>query len=304
MSVINIDFVVPTLNVNPDNLTSCRNSIIAQTGPFEKKIFVEEGFSFTKGVNEGIKKGESPYVAIINDDVRLEDKWLQEAYKILEKYPNCVAVATRVLSFDGKFIDSCGLSIRREGKADKIGNQKDASDKKYSTTKEVFGVPCSAALFRRIALEKINLFDEDFGSYLEDVDLSFRLRLAGFTIYYAPKATAYHKIHATSGEMGNLKAKMDAKNWIYIIIKNYPSNIIIKYILFLLLERLRNLSGLIKQTINIYNGKSIWLIPYSLFTTYGEIIIDFPKMLIKRKEIQNMKVINNAELIFWMNQNE
>lgn len=302
MTQVNVDFVVPTLNVDPDDLISCKNSIIFQAGSFEKKIFVESGFSFAKGVNKGIKKGKSPFVAIINDDVKLQERWLEEAYNVFEKYPNCAAIATRVLSYDGKFIDSCGLSIRREGKAEKIGYREEANNEKYSTIKEVFGVPCSAALFRREALEKVKLFDEDFGSYLEDVDLSFRLRVAGFVIFYAPLAVAYHKIHATSNKLGNFKARMDAKNWIYIIIKNYPPNIIIKYVVSIILERLKNLSGLVKQTIHIYNWKSIWMIPWSLLTSYGEVIVKFPNMMKKRKEIQKMKVIDNSKLLLlWMN---
>lgn len=300
MTLIDVDFVIPTLNINPDDLISCKNSILSQTGSFEKNIFVENGFSFTKGVNEGIKKGKSPIVAIINDDVKLHKNWLHEAYVVLEKNSNCAAIATKVLSFDGKYIDSCGLSIGFEGKAFKIGYREEVSNDKYNTIKEVFGVPCSAALFRREALEKVRLFDEDFGSYLEDIDLSFRLRMLGYTIFYAPKAIAYHKIHATSKKLGNLKARMDVKNWIYIILKNYPLSFIIKYARPIIIERLRNLSGLFKQTIYIYNWKSIWLIPYSLFTTYGEVIIKFPKMLRKRKEIQSSKAINKAQLISWL----
>lgn len=304
MSHINIDFVIPTLNVNPNDLISCKNSIKSLTGSFEKKIFIESGFSFTKGVNEAIRKGNSPFVAIINDDVKLHEDWLKEAFRVLDQNPNCAAAATKILSYDGKYIDSCGLSIKGEGKAEKIGYQEEVNNDKYDTIKEVFGVPCSAALFRREALEKVKLFDENFGSYLEDIDLSFRLRMLGYTIYYAPKAIAYHKIHATSGRMGNLKARMDAKNWIYIIIKNYPANFILRFALPIILERLKNLSGLIKQTIYIYNLKSIWMIPFSLITTYGAVIIKLPKMMQKRKEIQSMSVINYSKLIYWMDRNE
>jgi len=60
----------------------------------------------------------------------------------------------------------------------------------------VFGVSGSAPVYRRAALEAVSyeheIFDEDFVTYKEDVDLAWRLRRAGFTAWYLPQAVAYH----------------------------------------------------------------------------------------------------------------
>jgi len=81
---------------------------------------------------------------------------------------------------------------------------------------------------------------------------------------------------------------MDAKNWIYIIIKNYSSKEIKDYFLALSIERLRNLSGLIKSTIRIYKFKSIFYLPFDIVRTYGEVIVNLSKMIQKRRQIQKM----------------
>ena len=300
MQETKIDFVIPTLFSKPILLTSCKKSIIIQKGSFEKKIYVEAGYGFAEGVNKGIKNGKSPYVAVINDDVKLDENWLKEAHCVLDKNQNCAAVATRVLTYDGKYIDSCGMDVKREGKAKKRGNGEKKDVQKWNKIEEVFGVPCSAALFKREALEKVKLFDEDFIAYEEDVDISFRLRSMGYSIFYAPNAVAFHKMHATSDTFGNFKVRMDAKNWIFIIIKNYPFQFITQFAQDIFIERLRNLIGLINETVHLYRWKSFWVVPYSLLTTYGNVLRKFRVMMQKRSEIQRKSVIHYSELIQWM----
>lgn len=292
MEKTSVDFVIPTASLQSVFLTRCKESILAQKGSFEKRIFAEEGYGFAKGVNRGIRKGKSPYIALINDDVVLEKNWLEEALRVLETHLHCAAVATRVLTYDGKYIDSRGMDIEGKGKAKKRGEGE--------KEREVFGVPCSAALFRRDALDRVGLFDEDFIAYEEDVDISFRLRLSGFTIFYAPKAVALHRIHATSKNLGNFKVRMDAKNWIYIILKNYPLPLILHFAPQIIIERLRNLVGLIKETVRLYRFTSFWILPWSLFITYGDAVKKLPAMLKKRKKIQKSIRIEYADLIIWM----
>lgn len=299
MQKTSVDFVIPTASSKSSLLARCQKSIFAQSGPFEKRMFIEEGYGFAKGVNRGIRKGKSPYIALINDDVVLEKNWVEEALRVLETHPHCAAVATRVLTYDGKYIDSCGMDILVEGKARRRGNgQKDSN--KFNREEEVFGVPCSAALLRREALEKVKLFDEDFIAYEEDVDISFRLRLSGYSIFYAPYAVAFHKIHATSDTLGNFKVRMDAKNWIFIIIKNYPFKLILSFLPQIVLERGRNLIGLIKETVRIYHWQSFLALPWSLFVTYIDVGSKLPGMLHKRKEIQENTRVEYADLVTWM----
>jgi len=73
--------------------------------------------------------------------------------------------------------------------------------------------------------------------------------------------------------MGNFRHRMDAKNWIYIILKNYSTTQLLIYFPFILIERLRNLSGLIKNT-------PLKDIPKDVFRTYGEVIKTIPKILL------------------------
>jgi hypothetical protein len=81
--------------------------------------------------------------------------------------------------------------------------------------------------------------------------------------------------------MGNFRHRMDAKNWIYIIAKNYSKNEFWQNFFPIIEQRLRNLSGLIKNT-------PLKDIPKDFIKTYGEVIINIPKMIQKRKQIKEL----------------
>ncbi|MFA5750332.1 MAG: glycosyltransferase family 2 protein, partial [Candidatus Shapirobacteria bacterium] len=137
-------------------------------------------------------------------------------------------------------------------------------------------------------LKKIGLFDEDFFAYEEDVDIALKLVNLGYQTLYIPKAFCYHLGGGTSNKMGNFRSRMDTKNWIYIIIKNYSASEFWNNFPSIFEERLRNLSRLIKNTIKAYGLKSIYKLPIDLLKTYGEVLIKLPKMFKKRKNLQKL----------------
>jgi GT2 family glycosyltransferase len=88
---------------------------------------------------------------------------------------------------------------------------------------EVFG-PCGGAgLYSRTMLDEIGYFDEDFFVYLEDVDLAWRARLAGWRCLFQPQARVYHAHSATLGQSSPLKRFWLGRNKVWLIAKNYPA---------------------------------------------------------------------------------
>jgi GT2 family glycosyltransferase len=145
----------------------------------------------------------------------------------------------------------------------------------------VWGSSAALVVYNKKIITKIGLFDEDFFAYEEDVDLALRLNYLGYKTLYIPSALSYHLGGGTSRQMGNFRYRMDAKNWFYIIIKNYSLKEIITNLLPITEERLRNLSGLIKNT-------PILLIPWSILRTYFTVIIKIPSMIKKRNQIKKL----------------
>ena len=76
-------------------------------------------------------------------------------------------------------------------------------------------------------LDQIGLLDDDFFFSMEDVDLGWRAQLAGWRCLYTPKAIVYHHLSATGG--GATASYHDGRNLIYVLVKNYPSDLWKRY---------------------------------------------------------------------------
>ena len=146
----------------------------------------------------------------------------------------------------------------------------------------IWGASAALTLYNREILEKIGKFDNDFFAYEEDIDLALRLHNLKYQTLYIPNAISYHLGGATSKKMGNFKNKMDAKNWFYIIIKNYSKAEIKNNLVPIIKQRLQNLSGLIKNT----GSKQIFS---TIIETYSPVFKSYSSMIQKRKQINFLK---------------
>ena len=76
-------------------------------------------------------------------------------------------------------------------------------------------------------LRDIGKLDDDFFFLLEDVDLAWRAQLAGYKVWYEPRAVVYHHLSATGG--GVTASYHDGRNGIWLIVKNMPASLLRKY---------------------------------------------------------------------------
>ena len=86
----------------------------------------------------------------------------------------------------------------------------------------VFGASGGAAAFRLAAFSAVGGFAEAFFMYLEDVDLAWRLRSAGWSAVWAPQAVATHAYSASAGEGSALKRRLLARNRIWTLARCLP----------------------------------------------------------------------------------
>ncbi len=253
-------------------------------------------YGFATAVNLGIKKAKYSYVAILNNDLTMEPNWFKIISETIGKNLD-TKISTffgTVLNKDGSKFESQGLDFKIEGKCLNISNDQPFNKNvflksdKLIAEKLIWGASASLVVYQKDIIQKIGLFDEDFFAYEEDVDLSFRLNRLGYKTLYIPKAISYHLGGATSNKMGNFRARMDTKNWLLLIIKNYSTQEFWGNIVNIKIERLRNLAYLSKTTVKKYKFMAIYKLPYDLLKTYYLVIVKIPKMLKKRHQIQKL----------------
>lgn len=190
--------------------------------PEVRLIVNSQNRGFAAAINQGIRAGQGAYVLTLNNDAWAEPGWVAALIAAAESDPTVGMCASKML-FAGRpgIINSTGIALDKAGIAwDRRGGEADTASETVPV--EVFG-PCGgAALYRRAMLDQIGLFDEDFFAYLEDVDLAWRARRAGWRCLYVPAARVFHRHSATGREGSPFKSYHLGRNKVWLLAKNYP----------------------------------------------------------------------------------
>lgn len=238
--------VVPNWN-GREMLGECLDSLLAQSHPLTV-IVVENGsrdgsweyltetypqvtvvphstnLGFAGGVNSGIRLAIADgfeFVGLFNNDAVAAEDWLAELVTAADSNSTVGMVTAKFLSIDGHHLDSTGDFYSSWGIPFARGRGEVASSK-YDDDTAVFSASGGASLYRISMLRQIGLFDEDFFAYFEDVDLSFRAQLAGWSVEYVPGSMAFHRISATSGRVKGFAIHQTIKNLPWVLWKNLP----------------------------------------------------------------------------------
>jgi len=203
--------------------------------PRVRVISLTQNLGFASGNNIGIRASSADYVATVNNDTKVDPNWLTALVETAESNSNVGMCAAKLLFWDRpELINSAGICLDRAGIAwDRLGGQPDG--KPQPTPVPIFGASAGAALYRRAMLDQIGLFDEDFFAYLEDVDLAWRARLAGWDCVYVDTAVILHHHSATAIEGSPFKNRLLGRNKIWTILKNYPWPLLLLYLPAILL---------------------------------------------------------------------
>jgi GT2 family glycosyltransferase len=259
-----------------------------------------------------IQKAQGELVMVLNPDVTLDANFLREVIRPFSD-PKVAAVTGKMLKprLDGEppVLDGTGIIISRSRRGRDRG-QMEVDRGQYDGHPWIFGVTGAAAIYRRSALREVGVpgkdgnrefFDEDFFAYWEDLDLSWRLRLAGYECRFAPNACAYHPRVAGSSHGGYLKIfafirhhrqlspqikRWNWKNHLFCIIKNdfgWPFWRDLPLILF------RELAMMI--FILVFETATLAVVP--------EFFRELPPMLAKRRYIQKRRKASSKEAARW-----
>ncbi len=297
---------VVVLNWNgKDSISDCLDSLLAQTlktqiilidngstdgsleiiqknYPTVDLILNQKNLGFAGGVNQGIKRAiklELDYIALLNDDAVADVHWLDHLVDSLDKNPGVGIATCKFMTIDRKKLDSTGDLYTSWGLPFPRGRD-EAVSTKYDDSTEVFGASGGASIYRIEMLNEIGLFDNDFFAYYEDIDISFRAQLAGWKVKYAPEATAYHRIGASSSKIKGFTTYQTMKNLPWIVVKDVPFSLLPTVVPRLALAYCGFILSSIQRGQGIYAIKGL-IVSVALL----------PKKLIQRSKIQrNRKV--------------
>lgn len=186
-------------------------------------VFTEKNLGFAAANNLGIAMMEDcEWVALLNPDAFPSPQWLTELVYASHRHPDFTFFASRLVQAQNtKLLDGAGDQYHISGMARRhLNGRPVSSDDNY--VREVFGPCAAAALYRRDAFLNVGGFDESYFCYFEDVDLSFRLRLAGHRCLYVPGAVVSHLGSASTGQHSEFATYHGHRNMVTTFFKNMP----------------------------------------------------------------------------------
>jgi GT2 family glycosyltransferase len=207
---------------------------VNQKYPEVHLLRLEKNLGYSGGFNEGMKYAfgemDSDYVLITNNDVRADEKVISSLVETAENTEDAGFVTGKVYYYDNADI------LQTVGKIEHpllwngghIGNgEKDEGQ--YDEVKERYFADDIFTLVKKSLFEKIGGYDTLFQFQCEEYDWQARAKVAGFRIYYTPKAKIWHKDSMTIGKVSAFKAYYDARNPLLVILKHKPADFFRKF---------------------------------------------------------------------------
>lgn len=222
-SIFSLDFedfeLIIVDNASSDDTQKQLSKIIPPDNINLKIILNSKNLGYGLGNKVGIDNSKGDFIAIINPDVVLEKSWLKNIIKIIKQ-------DSKIFSVHGKILDSQNNVSSLGGILDIYGA---VTQKTSSNSTPFFYTPGTAFLFRRNIYSLLEI-DPNFFMYYDDVDLSWQAIMYGYKVRYCEDALSVHLEGNTFSQITLTKFYCISKNRIYMCMKNYSLNRIIKRI--------------------------------------------------------------------------
>lgn len=205
-------------------------ALLAESFPEARVLELDRNRGFAAAVNAGIDACDTPLIALLNNDAVAEPGWL--AALVDSAVGERVGmVASKILdAADPTRIEGIGLEVGCDGAPEQVG--RGACDgPAFETAHEVFGPIGAAALYRRELFVDIGAFDEDFFAYLEDVDLAWRARRAGWRCVFSPGAVVRHHRGSTGRRIPRRVRFLAWRNHPWLLAKNADRATLVRFAL-------------------------------------------------------------------------
>ncbi len=197
--------------------------------PLIRLIRFTKNYGFAKGYNEALKQVQADYYLLLNSDVEVQAGWLLPMVNLLETDKNIAACQPKILSYKDKttfeyagaaggWLDKYGYPFAKGRVFDIIETDKG----QYDQTEPIFWASGASLFIRPAVFHEMKGFDEYFFAHQEEIDLCWRIQLAGYKIYSCPASVVYHVGGGTLPRGNSLKTYLNFRNNRIMLSKNLP----------------------------------------------------------------------------------
>jgi GT2 family glycosyltransferase len=266
---------------------------IRQHWPKLKLICLERNEGFAAGYNQALVQVQADYFVLLNQDVEVIPGWIEPVIALMEKDSAIAAAQPKLLDFRqkekfeyagaaGGFTDQWGYTFCR-------GRLFDTTEKdtgQYDSAREIFWASGAAMFVRAGLFHRFGGFDGDFFAHMEEIDLCWRLKNAGYKILYTSNSIVFH-VGGGSLPQGNpRKTFLNFRNNLILILKNMTAGELFwRFPLRLALDQLAAIRALVSGNAADF---------FAILKAQCHVVFRLGKWLRHRKAAQ--KIVNESRI--------
>ena len=274
--------------------------LVKEKFPSVKIITSATNEGFAGGYNWTLKNIDADYFVLLNSDVEVDANWITPMVNLLESDASIGACQPKILSYAdatifeyagacGGWIDTLGYPFSRG----RVFDVCEKDEKQYDTAAPIFWATGACMMIRSKLFDAMNGFDADFFAHQEEIDLCWRMQLAGHQIYACPSSKVFH-VGAGTLPRGGRKVFLNFRNNLIMLTKNLPwTELVWKLPFRFALDAISAYKGLLS------GDKDFFLaIAKAHFAYFGYCLAGGIKRSKTTKPLQSLGGVYNGSLVF------
>ena len=201
--------------------------VLRKEFPSVKTIVLDKNYGFAEGYNRAIEQVDSEYVVLLNSDVETPEGWLAPLLDYMETHPEIAAVQPKIRSWRqrdyfehagaaGGYVNRLGYPYCRGRVLWHVEQDKG----QYDTIAEVDWTSGACMCVRTKVYKECGGLDASFFAHMEEIDLCWRMRNAGWKLACIPQSTVYHLGGGSLSYESPRKTYLNHRNNLLMIRKN------------------------------------------------------------------------------------
>ncbi|MCS7018336.1 MAG: glycosyltransferase family 2 protein [Cytophagales bacterium] len=207
--------------------TDCSLQMLQARFPTVELIDLQANHGFAKGYNLALQQVAADYYLLLNSDVEVTPQWVEPLMALISTNRQIFACQPKMLAkrqpqyFEyagaaGGLVDALGYPFCRG----RLFHTTEPDEGQYNQPVSVFWASGACMLVRADLFHQLGGFDDDFFAHMEEIDLCWRAKNAGYRIMYCPESTVYHLGGGTLAYRNPQKTYLNFRNSLMALIKN------------------------------------------------------------------------------------
>lgn len=277
-----------------DNLSTDDSvNYVLENFPTVKIIQNQDNRGYAEGYNQALKQVREEYYVLLNSDVEVTENWIEPIITLMSERKEIAACQPKILDFYQRdrfeYAGACGGYIDKYAYPfcrGRIFNELEKDEHQYDDVKEVFWATGACMFVRASAFWEIQGFDSDYFAHMEEIDLCWRLKNIGYSIFVQPRSVVYHVGGGTLNKLSPKKTFLNFRNNLITLTKNSAPKVLPLKILYrLILDGIAGMKFLLEG-----NGSHFIAVIKAHFAFYACL----PSTLQKRKAMRELSKFKYA----------